>query len=553
MGIKKIISFVLVLAMVFSYAPKNVMAANDKVTISFTYKDKSDKEIHPEEKVEFDKDQKFDVDQYKKEISGYTFDELTSKSSDVLKGIAAEDAEIIFTYETTFKKVDTEGDKITVRYHYREMGTEQKLIDTVIVSYDKGASIEFTNYAEKIPGYNYVKNHEETFAKATNEDGSMDIYMYYEQADENTESSGKDVKVTFEYFDKKENKEISPKQTEVHKEGAPLEITKNAKEIPGYEYIKDHGTDEKAVYGQDGTQIVRMNYEKNGEKPATGDVKIIYRYLDADTNEKLQDDKESRQNNGEELEVTKFRDNIEGYVYIKDKAYGTKVDGGSNNEQIVEMKYGKTSDRSADSKDDVEITYLYLDKDTEKEINPKQTAKQKNGEVLEVTAFVKEIPGYEYQTDKPVDGKVTADENNKQTVKMNYKLVDPEAAKKNNQKASVLFQYVDDKGNVLKEERKEFAVGEKVEADKFIKVIDNYVYDGNTKNLEVAEANNKLVYKYTRKTGTEVVKTKETSNTRKPVSIQKFLPRTGTQRGIAILVAGVIVVVLGTLLMKKKK
>lgn len=560
MNIKKIISFVLVFAMVFSYAPKNLMAANDKVTITFKYEDREEKEIHPEEKVEFDKNAPIDLEKYKETITGYDFKDVKSSSNEILtasdeegKGLATQEADVTYIYEKSFQKVGTADGKIAVRYHYKEYNGNQQLLDTVTVEYNKGDSIDFSTYAKEIPGYNYVKNHSETFAEATNEDGSMDIYMEYEKSTETT--SNRDVNVVFRYYEDGTDTEIAASQSEMHKEGQPLNFSESKKDIAGYQYIPDHPADAKAEYGEDGKQTIRMNYRKTGEtrQAKDGEVRILYRYLDADTNKELKKTREAFQKNGEILEVTNFVDEIQGYEYVKDKPIDGKVDGGDSNEQTVEMKYKKVAGSEVDGKDGVEITYIYLDLDTDKEISNAQVSKQKNGDPLEVTKFVKEIPGYEYQKDKPMDIKVEADENNKQTVKMRYKLVDEEAAKKAGKTASVLFQYIDEKDNVLKEERNEFPIGEKLDAEKYIKVIDNYVYDGNTKNLIVEETNNKMIYRYTRKTGTEVVKTKETSNTRKPVSIQKFLPKTGTQRGVAILIVGIVVVVIGTLLMRKKK
>ncbi|WP_339318730.1 MucBP domain-containing protein [Paenibacillus sp. FSL R10-2734] len=310
----------------------------DKQKVTVKYVDKvTGRELAPETSEKGTTAEKIKLEG--KIIAGYLVDQAVKTHT-----FTADAKQEVVFYYTADKQ------KLTVKY--LEKGTNKKLEAETTVA---GVTSEIAKLvAKKIPGYQAEQS---VIEHKFNEDATQEEIFYY--------TAGKE-KVLVKYLEKGTDKELKLPTSAVGVTGETIKL--DAAKIPGYQ------TDRATIaytFNSNTTQEVIFYYTPAKEQ-------VIVKYLEQGTNKELATSTGEKGNTGEKIKLeSKF---IAGYLV--DQAVKTHTFTADAKQEVI---FYYTADK-------VKVTVKYLEKGTNKELEPATFTKGKTAETINLQA--KSIAGY---------------------------------------------------------------------------------------------------------------------------------------------------------------
>ena len=321
---------------------------------------KTNKEIAKQEKITGHDGDSYETKE--KDIEGY--DLVTEKYPENAKGkMKKEETEVKYYY---IKK-----SKVTVKYIDKITGRE--LTDNVVIEGHEGDNYETEE--KKFDGYALEKIPEDAKGKIESEPKTI-IYYYVHN------SAG----VRVNYYDIETREKIAEEEIIEGHEGDNYETKE--KEIKGYEIVKErYPENAKGKMTIEETKVDYYYIQK---------AKVIVKYKDKNTGDEIAKEEKIEGNIGDNYETEEKK--IENYE-IEKEMYPQNTKGTMTKEDIEVIYYYKRK---------TEVISKYIDKETGKEIEEKETIKGYEGE--EYKTNKKDIKNYVLiEEPKNKQGKMTKD------------------------------------------------------------------------------------------------------------------------------------------------
>ena len=380
-----------------------------------------------------------------------------------------------------------------------------------------GDKIDLASYKEVINGYTFKRFDNEITELVHTKQA---ITLVYSKNQGKTSAS-----LTINYVDEAGNQLLDPKTYE-GVVGEKVNLKTYEKKIDGYSFKK---TTNKITEFTDKKQAVTLIYSKNEVKSF-----LTINYVD-EAGKQILDPKVYEGVVGERINLETYTKIIAGYSFKKTT---NKITEFTDKKQTLTLVYRKDKIKTIAS-----LTVKYVD-ETGKQLLNFKTHNGFVGDLVDLSGYRETIDGYTF---KRFDNEITELANTEQTVTLVYS--------KNEVKASLTINYVDEAGNqILDPKIYNGVVGEKVNLKTYEKKIDGYSFKGfENKITELTDAKQTITLIYTvamsdspsddnsDKTQNKLPKgaNVDTDKPKKsPLKLVKLLPKTG-ESGSNRLIEGV--------------
>ncbi|CEN27370.1 MucBP domain-containing protein [Lactococcus piscium] len=383
---------------------------------------------------------------YRVEIEGYRIKEIIGN---IVK-LTDQEQTLTFVYSKN---------KATLTINYVDEAGNQ-ILDPKTYEGLVGDRINLETYEVEIDGYSFKK----TTNKITEfTDKKQAVTLIY---------SKNEVKafLTINYVDEAGNQILDPKTYE-GVVGEKVNLKTYEKKIDGYSFKK---TSNKITEFTDKKQAVTLIYSKNEVKSF-----LTINYVD-EAGKQILDPKVYEGVVGERINLETYTKIIAGYSFKKTT---NKITEFTDKKQTLTLVYSKDKIKTIAS-----LTVKYVD-ETGKQLLNFKTHNGFVGDLVDLSGYRETIDGYTF---KRFDNEITELANTEQTVTLVYS--------KNEVKASLTINYVDEAGNqILDPKIYNGVVGEKVNLKTYEKKIDGYSFKKTTNAItELTDKNQTVTLIYSK-------------------------------------------------------
>ena len=322
-------------------------AKNTEVTIKYLEKGNEQNVLEKEETIFGYEGKEYNVEDMKKEISGYTLVETKGETS----GIMTEE-EIIITYYYA------KNTNVIVRYIEKDVKPEHKLVPDVVIKGYEGKEYDVKDMQKQLSGYTFVEVDGKTSGTMTKED--IIVTYYYLQ----------NTSIRVEHIDKATN-EILKTETITGKVGDIVNTSK--KDISGYVLVEKPENETITMTKQE--QVVKYYYSHISKG-------VIEKHIDEITGEVIEE-KLHNGNEGDKYNIP-WKE-FTGYDLVKDKL-PENSSGEMKKDEVIEVKYYYIKK--------AKVVISYVDGDTNKKIEKDEEIQGHENDNYNTEEKKKEIPKY---------------------------------------------------------------------------------------------------------------------------------------------------------------
>ena len=322
-------------------------AKNTEVTIKYLEKGNEQNVLEKEETIFGYEGKEYNVEDMKKEISGYTLVETKGETS----GIMTEE-EIIITYYYA------KNTNVIVRYIEKDVKPEHKLVPDVVIKGYEGKEYDVKDMQKQLSGYTFVEVEGKTSGTMTKED--IIVTYYYLQ----------NTSIRVEHIDKATN-EILKTETITGKVGDIVNTSK--KDITGYVLVEKPENETITMTKQE--QVVKYYYSHISKG-------VIEKHIDEITGEVIEE-KLHNGNEGDKYNIP-WKE-FTGYDLVKDKL-PENSSGEMKKDEVIEVKYYYIKK--------AKVVISYVDEDTNEKIEKDEEIQGHENDNYNTEEKKKEIPKY---------------------------------------------------------------------------------------------------------------------------------------------------------------
>ncbi len=352
---------------------------------------------------------------------------------------------------------------LTINY-VDEAGNQ--LLDSKIQKGFVGDPVNIADHLENINGY-LLKEFNRDIVRLTDKEQTLTFIYRIDKGEDKTSAL-----LIINYVDET-GKQIRDYKMETGVVGDKIDLASYKEVINGYTFKRFDNEITELVHTK---QAVTLVYSKNQGKTSAS---LTINYVDEAGNQLL-DPKTYEGVVGEKVNLKTYEKKIDGYSFKKTT---NKITEFTDKKQTLTLVYRKDKIKTIAS-----LTVKYVD-ETGKQLLNFKTHNGFVGDLVDLSGYRETIDGYTF---KRFDNEITELANTEQTVTLVYS--------KNEVKASLTINYVDEAGNqILDPKIYNGVVGEKVNLKTYEKKIDGYSFKKTTNAItELTDKNQTVTLVYSK-------------------------------------------------------